>query len=119
MRRKPHRRIASLVTALLFAVSMIAQGLVTTTANAKMVAAASDIAMSSGDPTMDCPGSGQDAADKDSCIAVCAGFIGILFEPAALPLVQSRSAAADDGIASLSDRSLPPDPYPPRPSALS
>ena len=114
LREEP--RLTSLIMAALFALSLGLQGLLTTAADAKMIASASHVGMSSGDEPMDCPG--QDGADQASCFAVCAGSIGILFEPAELLFVSSRRVNADGLIMSLRDRSVPPDPYPPRPSAL-
>jgi hypothetical protein len=113
MHPRTKRRI-TFITAVLFALSLGLHGLLTTAANAKMTAAASH--MSSSDEPMDCPG--HDGADKAGCLAVCAGFIGILFDPAELLFIQSHGIHADERIVSLSDRSVPPDPYPPRPSAL-
>ena len=106
------RRIAALILVGLFAVSLGLQGALATTANAKMIATASLAAMS----LMNCPG--QDEADQTSCFAICAAFIGIVFEPARLPVVLSHKIHAGALIVSLRHRSIPPDPYPPRPSAL-
>jgi hypothetical protein len=115
MRLRTKRHITTFIAAL-FAVSLGLHGLMTARANAQMTAAASHIAMSSGDEPMDCPGHG--GADQASCLAVCAGFIGVLFEPAALHFVETRALHADERVVSLSDRNVPPNPYPPRPSAL-
>ena len=110
------RRIAALILVGLFAVSLGLQGALATTANAKMIATASLAAMSLDDERMNCPG--QDEADQTSCFAICAAFIGIVFEPARLPVVLSHKIHAGALIVSLRHRSIPPDPYPPRPSAL-
>ena len=116
MHLRTKRRITALITAALFAVSLGFHGLLTTAAEAKMTAAASHVGMSSGDEPMNCPG--PDGADQASCVAICAVFVGVVFEPARLPFGQSSVIEADERIVSLSDRSVPPDPYPPRPSPL-
>ena len=116
MHLRTKRRMTAFLTAILFAVSVGLHGQLTTAANAQMTSTASHMGMSAGDEPMNCPG--HDGADQTTCAALCAAFVGILFEPAALPLVQSRATHADERIVSLSDRVIPPDPYPPRPSAL-
>jgi hypothetical protein len=110
------RRITAFILAGLFAVSLGLHGLLAATASANMDAPASHSAMASGDEPMNCPG--PDGADPASCYAICAAFIGIVFEPARLPVALSNKIHAGAAIVSLSDRSIPPDPYPPRPSAL-
>ena len=116
MHLRTKRRIANFATAVLFAVSLGLHGLLTTAANAKMTAA-SHMAMSSGDGPMNCPGH-DDGAGQATCLAICAAFVGILLEPTALPFVRSHEIHAADLVMLLIDRSVPPDPYPPRPSAL-
>ena len=116
MHLRTKRRITAMVTAALFVVSLGLHGLVVTAANAQMTTAPSHVGMSSGDEPMNCPG--QDGADPASCYAVCAAFTGIVFEPAGLPVVRSQEIHAGALIVSLSDCAIPPDPYPPRPSAL-
>lgn len=115
MHLRSKRRITAMITAALFVVSLALHGLLTTAANAQMTTAPSHVGMSSGDEPMNCPG--HDGADQASCFAICA-IIGIVFEPAALPVIRSHEIHAGALIVSLSDRSVPPDPYPPRPSAL-
>jgi hypothetical protein len=114
MHLRTKRRITAVITAALFVVSLGLHGLLTTPANAQMAPAPSH--MFSGDDPMNCPG--QDGADPAICYAICTAFIGIVFEPARLPVVLSHKIHAGALIVSLRDRSIPPDPYPPRPSAL-
>jgi hypothetical protein len=115
MHLRSKRRIAAFILAGLFAVNLGLHGLLPTTASANMDAPASHSAMSSGDEPMNCPG--PEGADKANCLAICA-VIGIVFEAAGLPVVRSHKIHAGALIVSLSDRVIPPDPYPPRPSAL-
>ncbi len=116
MHLRKKRRFAVLIMAAFFAVSLGLHGLLTTAANAQMTEGALHMAMPSDGEPMNCPG--HDGADQANCLATCAAFVGVLFEPVALPFVQIRVIHAGARIVSLSDRSIPPDPYPPRPSAL-
>ena len=108
------RRLTAMITAALFVASLGLHGLLTTASSAQMTATPSHVGMPSGEP-VNCPG--PDGADQASCFAICA-VIGIVFDPARLPVVGSHKIHAGALIVSLSDRSIPPDPYPPRPSAL-
>lgn len=103
--------------ALLFAVSLMGQSLVATAASAQMMASASSMEVSSADNPMDC--GGQDAAMHTTCVATCAGTIAIVTDAAALPVVPLLDRPLARPRESLSGRSIPPEPYPPRPSALS
>ena len=111
------RRIIALAVLFAFALSISLQGL-TAAAVAKVVAHESNaaMAMSSIDDPMDCPG--PDGIERATCMAACAGFIGILFEAVGLPVLRSHRTHRDERTGSLRDLHIPPDPYPPRPSAL-
>ena len=116
MHLRAKRRITAVITAALVVVSLGFHGLLTTAANAQMTTAPSHVGMSSGDDPMNCPG--PDGADPAICNAICAAFIGIVYDPARLPVVLSHKIHAGALIVSLSALTVPPDPYPPRPSAL-
>jgi len=117
MLRRRHHPIFRVVTALLFAVSLIGQGMLTTAANAKMMASVPEIVVSSAaDDPMDC--GGHDSSTRAACVATCAGIIAIVADTVGFPLVLLRDRPQEPAFESLSDRSIPPDPHPPRPSAL-
>jgi hypothetical protein len=117
MLRCRHRPIVSLITALVVAVSLVGQGMLATAASAKMMASASGIEVSSADDPMDC--AGHDQATRVACVATCAGILAIVADAVVLPLVPLQDRPAERRSESLSDRNIPPDPHPPRPSALS
>ena len=102
----------------LFALSVSLQGLTTATAGMNLATPESHaaMAMSTAADPMDCPS--HDGLDQADCMAMCAGIIGVLFEPSRLPILQSHRTFQDERAASLSDRSIIPEPHPPRPSAL-
>lgn len=112
-----HHPILRFTTAIFFAVSLIAQGLLTTEASAKMTAATYTMAMPSVDGPMDCDG--QDDTSRGNCVATCSAIVGILTDALVLSLIPAPRGPAQRLIQSLSDLSVPPDPYPPRPSTLS
>jgi len=117
MLRRTHHPLVGLLTALLFAVSLVGQSLVATAASAEMMASASSMEISSADNPIDCDG--QDAAMLMTCVATCAGIIAIVADAAVLPVVPLLDRPLARPKESLSGRSIPPDPYPPRSSALS
>src|SRR5687768_9590924 len=99
------RRITS-VLLFLFALSVSSQGLTTASAGMELAAPEShtDMAMASMDDPMDCPS--HDGVDQANCMAMCAGLIGVLFEPGRLPILHSHRTSQDERTASLSDRSI-------------
>ena len=109
------RRIARLFVVLLFTISIGVHGLATPAAAKVATPHAQSQMLSLGEP-MDCPG--HEEMDQANCVAACSGLIGILLEPTALAPIQSRRTPPNERFASLSDRTIPPEPYPPRPSAL-
>ncbi|MEA2977858.1 MAG: hypothetical protein QOF19_3378 [Alphaproteobacteria bacterium] len=103
--------------ALLFALSLVGQGALTTATATKMLDGVSSSGAASADNSMDCDG--HDPAMQTTCVATCAGIVAIAPETVTLPLLPVKSCPERRSVASLSDRSIAPDPYPPRPSALS
>jgi len=117
MRLRMNRRV-TLALLFVFAVSVSLQGLAAAAAGMEMAASDSHAAMampSMGDPA-DCPS--HDGGDQPSCMAMCAGITGILFETGRLPILQSHRTPRDQRAAALSERSILPEPHPPKPSAL-
>ena len=110
-------RLAIIVLAVLFGLTFSSQGLL----GAKMAGPHPDMAMtmpgmSSADEPADCPS--HDGVSQANCVAACAGFTGLVLEPVIFVFVGAPHAPMNERVASLSDRSIPPEPHPPRPSAL-
>lgn len=116
---KTRFRLARVILALLFGLTFGLQGLSGALTNAKV--ATQDMgmtmsAMSSDDAPVDCPS--HDGVNQANCMAACAALTGIIFEPVTFALAKSRHAPLDERVASLRDRSILPEPHPPRPSTL-
>jgi hypothetical protein len=113
-----HHRLVALATAVLFVLSIAGHGVMMAEMTAKAVAAASDMAVQS--PSADCDGGcgGNDTDMQTTCFAHCASAVGIVSEAVELPIRAAVREAPLPAVSSLSGRTGPPDPYPPKPSVL-
>jgi hypothetical protein len=110
------RRIVTVLLALTLVVGLVPHGLRAADADATMVMAGiSEMPMSG-----KCDGCGddQDAMTSAACSAYCGSMVAL---PLIGPAFEPVSAQAFAGIAEppFADRTIPPDPYPPRPAVLS
>ena len=114
--RDPRRHVVSLLTAMLFGISVVAHGFVMTEAGLKMSAATATMEMPSADHAMDCGGDEKTA--HVACIATCAGVYAILCEPVPTPIVVTMQDLTAGVELPFSGRGIPPEPYPPKPVVL-
>jgi hypothetical protein len=110
------RRVATVLLALTFVVSLVPHGARAADAGAKMVIVAmSDMPMSGM-----CDGCGDDQKTMTAaaCSALCASFVAL---PSIETMLEPPPVEAFDGFAGslLTGHTVPPDPYPPRPVVLS
>jgi hypothetical protein len=104
------RHVASVLIAILFAISIVAEGFAATGAALKMSGAAMQTSVT--DQAMECCGDQQ--ATLAACVAACATTGAIPCEPAVLPkIILSQNIPIGIEITRLG-RSVPPEPDPPR-----
>jgi hypothetical protein len=133
MLRHAHRRLMSVLIAILFAFSVVGHGFAMSGALIKPAASVattgdmagmgnvagmgdmarmSDAAMDAPDHAMDCDGDGS--AKQMACFATCASVIGILWEIAPVPVAFSAMELPVPTVLPLVEHGSPPDPYPPK-----
>jgi hypothetical protein len=110
------RRIMTVVLAVTFVVGLMPQGVRAADTDVKMIMmAASDMPMSG-----KCDGCGDDqkAMTSAACSAFCGSFVAL---PSIEPVFEPTSAEPLRAFAGppAAGRTIPPDPYPPRPAVLS
>ena len=113
--RAPRCRFVSLLTVMLFGLSIVGHGFAMTEAVLKMsaAAAATTMEMPSPDHAMDC-GDDVDKGARAACVAACASAIAILCEPVQMPIFAAMQDMAADVDLPFSGRGIPPEPYPPK-----
>jgi len=114
--RTPSRHVFSLLTAMLFGVSVVAHCFVITEAGLKMAAATAAMEMPSPDLAMDC--GGDEKAAHVACVATCAGVYAILCEPVPTPIVLIMQDLTAGVELPFSGRGIPPEPHPPKLAVL-
>ena len=117
--RAPRRRFVSLLTAMLFGLSIVGHGFAITAAVLKMSAAAAATTMEMPSPghAMDC-GDDVDKGAHAACVAACASAVAILCEPIQMPIFAAMQDMTADVELPFSGRGIPPEPYPPKPVVL-
>ena len=112
---RARRRLFCLLTAVLFALSSVAQVYAATEAVMKMPAAAMESSTESSAPDhgMDCGGGGDKAA-RAACVAMCATAVAILGEPIAIPFVVTAQYVESDPELPPRGRGPSPEIHPPK-----
>lgn len=114
------RHVASVLTAILFAISIVAQEFVTTGVALKMAGAVTvqmQAADDAANDAMDCCGDKQ--VTPAACVAACAVAAAIFCEPAALPSITPPQSVSMGIEIAPAGRCVPPEPDPPRTIRLS
>ena len=111
------RRGVILVTAMLFTLSATGRGFAVTSMDMKATSAI--MHMTSADPSTDMDCGGADPAKQLVCHFLCANAVTVLSEPVQMQTMIVLHVSESFYLQKLLGRDGPPDPYPPRPVALS
>lgn len=112
-----HCRNIALVTALLFSLSVAGHGFMMTEMSVKLAAATAATDMPADEMCAGCKDDGVGMVI--ACFAACTSTVAILSDPAPLPIVAAKRETLSAALRLLPGRNGPPDPYPPKPFALS
>jgi hypothetical protein len=115
-----YRHLCSLITALLFAVSIVGNGFMLGDMAAKMSMAAG-IEMPAQDSSMDCDKSATCDHDRGmpmACFAHCASTVAVLSDTIRLPVIALTRTVVATAVSIPAGHQGPPDPYPPKALAV-
>jgi hypothetical protein len=105
------RLVVTLLTVLIFSVSMVGHAFVATQAVAKPASSMVNMEMDGADEPMGC---GGDIKAHAACVATCAGGIAILCSPLVVPTADATRAVTPCAEVPSLGWGIPPEPHPPK-----